>query len=369
MKEIARTPAVLSMLSKWRNWDEFDIFELNRQTSGHPLAVLCHHLLSEMGMISRFQLNEEALARFLLNLEDGYRDITYHNNIHAADVMHSVAYYMLNCTETQPSSTCFGLTKIFKPEDFFYMLLAAAMHDFRHPGFTNSYLVNSGSDLAVTYNDVSVLEHMHCSEAFQLLKQTELDFMGNFDRAAKSEFRTFVVEAILGTDMKFHFATVAEMVTWISTAQKANESKWFQPNANAGPSIKDRLFFCKVLVHLADISTPARPLPIVLEWTERLFEEFYNQGDEEKRLGLPISMLCNRETDNIPKGQIGFYEFVVKPMFVKMLPILPCAQKCIDQLTANRDYWKGEAARELKEAEEAETKLKSNIEAENSGTN
>ena len=33
-------------------------------------------------------------------------------------------------------------------------LIAAVVHDVDHPGFTNSFLCNAGSDLAVLYNDM-----------------------------------------------------------------------------------------------------------------------------------------------------------------------------------------------------------------------
>ena len=36
-------------------------------------------------------------------------------------------------------------------------------------------------------------------------------------------------------------------------------------------------------------------------------EEFFNQGDQEKELGLDMSPLCDRNTTQIPQSQIGKY--------------------------------------------------------------
>lgn len=42
--------------------------------------------------------------------------------------------------------------------DVFGLLFAAVSHDLEHPGTTNNFQVNSMTDLALMYNDVSVLE-------------------------------------------------------------------------------------------------------------------------------------------------------------------------------------------------------------------
>ena len=38
-----------------------------------------------------------------------------------------------------------------------------------------------------------------------------------------------------------------------------------------------------------------------------------SQGDEERRLGMPISHLMDREANSVPKLQATFIEFVVLP--------------------------------------------------------
>lgn len=44
------------------------------------------------------------------------------------------------------------------------LLLGALIHDFKHPGRSNAFLAKTGHSLALTYNDVSVLENFHLSE-------------------------------------------------------------------------------------------------------------------------------------------------------------------------------------------------------------
>lgn len=44
-------------------------------------------------------------------------------------------------------------------------------------------------------------------------------------------------------------------------------------------------------------------------------EEFFQQGDQEKEMALPVSMLCDRGNVELPKSQCGFIQFVVRPIF------------------------------------------------------
>lgn len=44
------------------------------------------------------------------------------------------------------------------------LLLGSLIHDFKHPGRSNAFLTRTGHTLALTYNDVSVLENYHLSE-------------------------------------------------------------------------------------------------------------------------------------------------------------------------------------------------------------
>lgn len=64
-------------------------------------------------------------------------------------------------------------------------LIAATVHDVDHPGRTNSFLCNAGSDLAILYNDTAVLESHHAALAFQLtVRDGKSNIFKNTDRYA-----------------------------------------------------------------------------------------------------------------------------------------------------------------------------------------
>ena len=49
----------------------------------------------------------------------------------------------------------------------FAAVLAAAVHDYAHPGLSNPFLIATRAETAVLYNDQSVLEMYHVSGAWR----------------------------------------------------------------------------------------------------------------------------------------------------------------------------------------------------------
>ncbi len=50
------------------------------------------------------------------------------------------------------------------------MLIAAISHDMGHKGTNNMYEVKAKSELAIKYNNQSVLENMHVSNLFKIFR-------------------------------------------------------------------------------------------------------------------------------------------------------------------------------------------------------
>ena len=77
-----------------------------------------------------------------------------------------------------------------------------------------------------------------------------------------------------------------------------------------------------MFLHCSDISNPAKPSRVSTLWTQRVYAEFFKQGDLEKEKGLTVSLLCDRDTTDINKAMIGFINFVTKPSFEILLFLL-----------------------------------------------
>ena len=106
---------------------------------------------------------------------------------------------------------------------------------------------------------------------------------------------------------------------------------------------EERLTVLKMAVKCADIGNVTKGKATALLWTERVVEEFFAQGDEERSLGLPVTPMLDRATANVAKQQLGFYNFIVRPMYDAMDLLVDMGQHLanLDEMHA---HWSEQAA-------------------------
>jgi hypothetical protein len=98
-----------------------------------------------------------------------------------------------------------------------------------------------------------------------------------------------------------------------------------------------------IAIKCADISNPAKSRDLSTKWAERIMEEFFLQGDEERKRGLPISMFMDRQNTNVAKCQIAFIDYIVKPLYEAWDSYMNEGGEhgCLAYISENREYWKG----------------------------
>merc|ERR1719245_2343778 len=79
-------------------------------------------------------------------------------------------------------------------------LVAAAAHDYEHPGVSNDFLVRTRDDRALLYNDQSVNETHHVSAAFRLLSRRDCNFLTGLPAEQFRRLRSLVISLVLATD-------------------------------------------------------------------------------------------------------------------------------------------------------------------------
>lgn len=86
------------------------------------------------------------------------------------------------------------------------LLIAGACHDYDHPGLNNAYLINKKHEIAIRYNDVSILENHHAASSFSFFSNEKYNILKNFSSGDFKKFRKLMIECILETDMSRHFS-------------------------------------------------------------------------------------------------------------------------------------------------------------------
>ncbi|XP_016125772.1 cGMP-inhibited 3',5'-cyclic phosphodiesterase A-like [Sinocyclocheilus grahami] len=327
-----------SLMSQINNWN-FPIFSLVEKTNGRCgciLSQVSYRLFADTGLFETFRIPVREFMNYFHALENGYRDIPYHNRIHATDVLHAVWYLTTQPVPGLPTLTSLSdsdsdgglalghtrylmsrtypaeeeghgcLSGLIPALELMALYVAAAMHDYDHPGRTNAFLVATSAPQAVLYNDRSVLENHHAASAWNLfMSRPEYNFLASLDNMDFKRFRFLVIEAILATDLKKHFDFLAEFNAKVGD-DGCSGIDWTNEN--------DRLLVCQMCIKLADINGPLKSKELHLQWTEGIVNEFYEQGDEESSLGLPISPFMDRSAPQLAKLQESFITHIVGPL-------------------------------------------------------
>ena len=88
-------------------------------------------------------------------------------------------------------------------------LSGAIIHDVDHPGRNSAFLCNSGSELAILYNDTTVLENHHSALGFKLTQSDKrVNILANLDSDVYKAVRSGLIDVVLATDMSKHFLHV-----------------------------------------------------------------------------------------------------------------------------------------------------------------
>ncbi|KAM5170926.1 3',5'-cyclic-AMP phosphodiesterase 4A [Mantella aurantiaca] len=313
----------LDNLNKWG----LNIFRVAECSNNRPLSCIMFTIFQERELCKTFKIPVDTLITYLMTLEDHYHaDVAYHNSLHAADVTQST--HVLLATP--------ALDAVFTDLEILAALFAAAIHDVDHPGVSNQFLINTNSELALMYNDESVLENHHLAVGFKLLQEENCDIFQNLSKRQRQTMRKMVIDMVLATDMSKHMSLLADLKTMVETKKVTSSGVLLLDNYT------DRIQVLRNMVHCADLSNPTKPLELYRQWTDRILEEFFRQGDKERERGMEISPMCDKHTASVEKSQVGFIDYIVHPLWETWADLVhPDAQDILDTLEDNRDWYQG----------------------------
>ncbi|XP_051989582.1 cAMP-specific 3',5'-cyclic phosphodiesterase 4B-like isoform X2 [Xyrauchen texanus] len=311
----------LEDINKWG----LNIFKVAEHSHHRPLTCIMYAIFQERDLMKTFKIPVDTFVTYMMTLEDHYHaDVAYHNSLHAADVAQSI--HILLSTP--------ALDAVFTDLEILAAIFAAAIHDVDHPGVSNQFLINTNSELALMYNDESVLENHHLAVGFKLLQGENCDIFQNLTKKQRQNLRKMVIDMVLATDMSKHMSLLADLKTMVETKKVTSLGVLLLDNYT------DRIQVLRNMVHCADLSNPTKSLDLYRQWTNRIMEEFFHQGDRERERGMEISPMCDKHTASVEKSQVGFIDYIVHPLWETWADLVhPDAQDILDTLEDNRNWY------------------------------
>ncbi|XP_046738000.1 uncharacterized protein LOC124406594 isoform X5 [Diprion similis] len=318
---------VQCLLQKSGNW-RFNAFTLETVTGGRSLPVLCVHLFHWYGLLEHFQLDVVRVWKLFNLIEEGYHSTNpYHNSIHATDVTQAMHCFL------QEEKIRKNLSHL----EIMASLIGAVTHDLDHPGVNQPFLVATSNHLAALYENTSVLENHHWRSAIGCLLESGVS--EQLEPELRPELERHISSLILATDI----TRQQEFLTRFK--------RYLDQNLLDMSRSEDRHFILQIALKCADISNPCRPWDISRKWSHKVCEEFFRQGDYERKLNLPVTPLCDRHTISIPKIQAGFFKFVVTPLYEEWHRFLGTGLSVdlMDYLKGNQTRWEALIRQEVVE--------------------
>eukprot|EP00930_Biecheleria_cincta_P028551 TRINITY_DN19925_c0_g1_i2.p1 TRINITY_DN19925_c0_g1~~TRINITY_DN19925_c0_g1_i2.p1 ORF type:complete len:913 (+),score=215.35 TRINITY_DN19925_c0_g1_i2:109-2847(+) len=338
---VQNSVAVASTAELAADWGKiwgFEALQLGRKTNNSALLFAGEKGFMDFGNDEVLGVHRDIIRTWTRKVHCRYLPNGYHNEAHAAQVAHFSYWFAMQTGWFEKAD---GIQKCS-------LLIASLGHDVGHIGRNNLYCMKASHPFSLIWNDKSSLESMHAATCFSIMTE-DADLLRNMDTGSKMRLRSNVIRFILATDIKEHHSSLAKLKgmmedeTFLQSprdaADKEAKTKFDEDMTVAG----------ETLLKTSDIAHCMLPWEQHKEWSYRVQLEFFDQGDEERGLGLPISPLCERAGAKIAGGQAFFIDHFGKDLFSMLLrfakPGSPGATElnnCLSLGEANKINWREE---------------------------
>ncbi|CAN0022916.1 unnamed protein product, partial [Bubo scandiacus] len=164
----------LDSLNKWG----LNIFRVSEYSNNRSLSCIMYTIFQERELVKTFRIPVETAADLHLDLGGPLPRRRRLPQQPARRRRHAV--------HPRPAGHP-ALDAVFTDLEILAALFAAAIHDVDHPGVSNQFLINTNSELALMYNDESVLENHHLAVGFKLLQEENCDIFQNLSRRQRQD--------------------------------------------------------------------------------------------------------------------------------------------------------------------------------------
>ena len=182
------------------------------------VAALCHDLEHPGKYVQlETQASSQTDPTMEVSIPEKLLQIIFASSANKADMpaLHNQQFMSMNwsdcdCNARHPSPRSAAASLFFKSlaESLETWALKAGCEI---AGVNNAFLIATRHELAQTYNDSSVLESHHLATLYRMMSQPELDIFQKMDASKWREVRKHIINAVIHTDMTYHFPLVSKV--------------------------------------------------------------------------------------------------------------------------------------------------------------
>ncbi|GLD68532.1 cAMP and cAMP-inhibited cGMP 3',5'-cyclic phosphodiesterase 10A isoform X1, partial [Lates japonicus] len=285
-------------------------------------AVFIYMVHNSCGKTS-FEL--EKLCRFTMSVRKNYRRVPYHNWKHAVTVAHCM-YAILQKT-----------SGIFTELEKKGLLIACLCHDLDHRGYSNAYLQKFDHPLAALYS-TSTMEQHHFSQTVSILQLEGHNIFSNLNSIEYEQVLEIIRKAIIATDLALYFNNHQQLSELLTSGGLDFNNH----------SHRDRVI--GLMMTACDLCSVTKRWQITRLTANDIYAEFWAEGDEMKKIGMqPIPMMDRDKKDEVPQGQVGFYNAVAIPCYTTLSELFPPSSPLLKACKENLGQWEKIARGEVED--------------------
>ncbi|ODN01952.1 cGMP-dependent 3',5'-cyclic phosphodiesterase [Orchesella cincta] len=279
----------------------------------HQSPGVILYLFMDLGFVNRWQMRKSTLIRFILSIQQGYRDIP-----HACCVSH-FAYLLLKKLDLVKLGYITDLEALT-------LVISCMAHDIDHRGRNNHFNLCTKSELYHLYKqEDSIMERHHISVALSVLNTEDCNIITALNDDEYREFLDLIQWNILATDLAKYMQ---------------NRNEYFFTLTHFDPSEKiHRRHLSAVIMTTSDLCDNIKSWDTNLPCVKSIFHEFFAQGDDEIALGLKPMPMMDRRVAYIPQIEITFLNNIVRPSYQALADLLPQTKVCLQTLDYFEDLW------------------------------
>lgn len=154
-------------------------------------------------------------------------------------------------------------------------------------------------------------------------------------------------KAIIATDLALYFGNRKQLAELLATGALDLNNR----------AHRDRVI--GLMMTACDLCSVTKLWPVTRLTANDIYAEFWSEGDEMKKIGMqPIPMMDRDKKDEVPQGQVGFYNAVAIPCYTTLSELFPPSSPLLTACRENLAQWerivRGEDTSAWASTEEAE---------------